>query len=64
MMTLKEYLASKPNITRRQFAADIGITQSYLSEIVSGKKAPGAAIIWKIQNQTKGKVTLNDWVGP
>jgi transcriptional regulator with XRE-family HTH domain len=35
-------------VTNRQFAADIGVTESYASLIRSGKRLPGAAALVEI----------------
>ena len=64
MMTLKEYLKSKPKLTQVKFAAEIGVTQGFLSDIASGKKKPGFETITAIDVATKGKVPPSAWFPP
>lgn len=57
MMTLAEYLKDK-KLTQRRFAALVGVSPSYLNEIVQGVKAPRMAVAAKIESLTDGAVPM------
>lgn len=48
-------------ITQSAFAAQLGISKSYLSQIMSGQRVPGRAMIAKINIATGGKVPPSVW---
>lgn len=47
--------------TQAHFGTRVGITQSYLSEIISCSRRPSLDVIDKITKATKGAVTANDF---
>ncbi len=48
--------------TRRDFARELGISQSYLSEIASGAKRPSLNVAFRIERETEGKVPASSWI--
>ena len=65
MMTLKEYVEKRKagaGPSRQEDLADeIGISRSYLAEILSGAKRPGRDAIEKIDRATHGEVPPSVW---
>lgn len=59
MATLTEHLAAS-GLTQRQFAAELGISTSYLSEMVSGLKRPSLSLALRIERETGGAVTVHE----
>jgi transcriptional regulator with XRE-family HTH domain len=49
---IKKIRKSSNTVNQGQFAAKIGITQSYLSQIESGKKLPSLDLLQVISNQS------------
>ncbi len=62
-MRLEEYFTEK-NISERKFASLVGVSHSHISNIISGKRTPSIHLIKKIEEQTQGKVGLNDLFHP
>jgi len=60
-MLLRKWLAEK-NIRQADFAVMIGVRQSMVSQLASGKRQPSLELTLKIEQVTRGKVTLSDWV--
>lgn len=60
-MNLKEYLVSN-GIVHSYFAKQIDTTSPQLSMWLSGKAKPRLESIVKIEEITKGKVTVRDWI--
>lgn len=59
MKTLSEYIESHPvKLSHQQWADRFGISRSYMTEILSGKKHPGQATVRKIAAATGGDVVL------
>lgn len=58
MEKLREYLAGK---RKADFAAKLGTSPSYLSQLLSGVKRPGFDMMVRIKQATDGAVTPNDW---
>lgn len=56
-MTLAEYL-NENKLTQRSFAAQVGVSPSYLNEIVQGVKSPRMALAAKIEALTNGAVPM------
>tara|TARA_Y100000310_G_C20638556_1_gene792570 strand:+ start:1033 stop:1560 length:528 start_codon:yes stop_codon:yes gene_type:complete len=46
------------------FAAYVGISHAYMSEIAKGKKTPGLSLALRIQQATGGEVSMTDWFAP
>lgn len=64
-MKLAEYIeAHEQGRTQAEIAADIGISRSYLAEILSGAKLPGRDAIGKIERATRGLVPAAVWFTP
>ena len=61
MMTKMNDYLKKTGSTARDFAALIGISQPFLSEINSGKKMPHIDLAYKIQKATDGAVPCDYW---
>jgi DNA-binding transcriptional regulator YdaS (Cro superfamily) len=57
MMTLSQYLKDR-NLTQRTFAAQVGVSPSYMNEIVQGVKAPRMTVAAKIERLTGGAVPM------
>ena len=55
-MQLKEYFDNKPHGSKVEFAKSLGITKTWLSLIMSGKKLPSAILCIEIEKLTKRKV--------
>lgn len=60
MNELKQYLKSK-HLTQADFAAKLGVTQSRVSEWLTGKRRPGLDMALRIQQVTRGKVKAAVW---
>lgn len=58
-MGIEEYL-SKYGMTKRGFARRLGVTESNLHKILSGKSYPTAKTAQKIVKLTNGEVTFED----
>lgn len=57
-MTLDQFLKQTKR-TQREFAQAIGVSASYMNEIVKGGKAPSLSIAAKIEAHTQGKVPMS-----
>jgi len=62
-MTLTELIRSHIPGTQAEVARRIGISRSYLAEILSGSKQPGRKTIQKIDDATAGRVPASMWFG-
>lgn len=62
-MNLEEYL-KKHSLTHKEFAETIGVSQSYITRIVNGKKNPSVALMRHIIELTNGEVTVGDLFNP
>lgn len=60
-MTLSEYFISHPDLTQVALAERIGISRSYLAELMSGVKKPAIATIVKVAAATGGAVPPESW---
>lgn len=60
MMDLNTYLATT-GTSQRAFAEKVGISPSFLSEILNGPKEPGLDTAQKIEAATGGAVKPNAW---
>jgi len=59
-MQLKDYFDSKPHGSKVEFARSLGITKTWLSLIMSGRKVPSAFLCTEIERLTKKKVKRKD----
>lgn len=57
MMDLSTYLTEN-RISQRAFAEKVGISPSFLNEILQGAKAPSLAVALKITDAADGAVSL------
>lgn len=57
MLTLEQYLADEKQ-TQRDFARAMGMSPSYINEIVKGVKCPSLSLALKIVKATGGKVSI------
>jgi DNA-binding transcriptional regulator YdaS (Cro superfamily) len=55
-MNLYEYFQDKPRGFKTQFAKKVGITKTWLSQIISGRQIPSAPLCVLIERHTQGKV--------
>lgn len=61
MMNLRQYLA-QANRSQSEFARQIGVSRSYLSEIASGAKLPSLTVAAAIERETGGKVSAMSFI--
>ena len=61
MEKLKAHLTAR-KIKQGDFARAAGISQSFLSELLSGKRVPSMATAGRIAAATKGRVPVSAWV--
>ena len=62
MDRIRAYL-TETGRTQRALAAQLGISPSHLSEIVSGRKRPSLDVAFDIERATGGMVPVQSW-GP
>ena len=55
-MQLREYFDGKPHGSKVEFAKSLGITKTWLSLIMSGRKIPSVTLCLEIEKLTKRKV--------
>jgi DNA-binding transcriptional regulator YdaS (Cro superfamily) len=55
-MQLKEYFENKPHGSKADFAKSLGVTKTWLSLIMSGRKTPSPFLCIEIERLTKKKV--------
>ena len=60
MEQLKTYLQTV-GLNQREFAERVGVAESHLSNILSGKRNPGRAFIIATDRQTGGLVPASSW---
>lgn len=58
MMDLSTYLAAT-GTSQRAFAEKVGISPSFLNEIIQGAKAPSLAVALKIVDAADGSVSMS-----
>lgn len=61
MANIKSKLSSTGK-SRKEVAAEAGLSYSYFSDMLNGRAIPNAVQIEAIKNATSGAVTLEDWV--
>ena len=54
---MKDFLFRK-NLTVKKFAGDLGISPSYLYQLLRGERKPSLQLAHKIEKYTKGEVTV------
>jgi len=60
MANLHDFI-ERAGITQRQMAERIGCSTSFLSEVLSGRKAPGVGLALRIERETGGAVPVAAW---
>lgn len=62
MQTLSQYIASHPiRATQSEWARFLGISQPYLSQILSGARTPHWRVMRRIEGKTRGAVPMDVW---
>lgn len=56
-------IITESGVSQTKWAERLGISRSYLSDILAGNKTPSLALAVKIQAETQGRVTCESWVG-
>ncbi len=62
-MRLEQWI-EKQRLSRSEFARQCGVSPATVTRILNGDRNPSAALIRKIAEVTKGKVTFKDWSPP
>lgn len=57
-MTLEKFL-KQTNQTQRDFARSVGVSASYMNEIVKRGKSPSLSVAAKIEAKTNGQVPMS-----
>jgi len=60
-MKLRQYLKEN-GIVHKYFADKLGVKPPHLSMWISGRVKPSLKTIVMIEKETKGKVTILDWI--
>lgn len=55
-------IISQSGLSQSEWAKRLGISRSYLSDILSGNKTPSLALAVKIQAETAGEVSCESWI--
>ena len=55
-MQLRDYFENKPHGSKVIFATSLGITKTWLSLIINGRKLPSVHLCIQIEKLTKGRV--------
>lgn len=58
-MELSEYL-KKHFLTQKEFGRKVGVSQSHITNILSGRKSPSIRLTKRIEEETNGNVGLDD----
>lgn len=61
-MDLKTWLTKK-GMTQRDFAAEVGVTESAVSHYLRGRIGPSRVLALRIEEFTKGAVGVDEWSG-
>ena len=56
-MTLKDYFKDKPRGTQIELARKLGVSKTWMSQLVNGREVPSAGLALMIEKFTKGAVT-------
>lgn len=62
-MRLSEYL-KETKLTQEEFAALVGVTRPFITNILNGKRNPSIQLAIRIDEVTNGKVPLKDLLHP
>ena len=61
IMNLKEYIEEN-RMSQEDFARAVGLSQPYISQLVSRDRIPSLKVAIKIETFTHGKVLTTDWI--
>ncbi|WP_104019091.1 helix-turn-helix domain-containing protein [Roseovarius nitratireducens] len=62
MQTLGQYISNHPiRATQREWARFLGVSQPYLSQILSGTRTPHWRVMRRIEERTRGAVPMAVW---
>ena len=61
-MNLVDYLLTS-RVKRREFARDVGVSESYISLLISGKRRPSVSVALQIERITGGEVSAINLLG-
>lgn len=59
-MTLLEYFSTEPRGAKHEMAQYLGITDTYMSLLIHGKRRPSPSMAVKIDQATQGLVTKRE----
>lgn len=59
-MTLTEYFATEPRGAKQEMAEYLGITTTWMSLLLSGKRVPSAKLAAALERATQGLVTRRE----
>lgn len=59
-MNLKKYFSDEPYGAKVEFARHFGITPTWLSLLISGKRKPSATLAKRIERDTRKAVTAKE----
>ena len=59
-MTLTEYFATEPHGAKQEMAKYLGITTTWMSLLLSGKRVPSAKLSAALERATQGLVTRRE----
>lgn len=59
-MTLSEYCATQPRGAKKRLATRLGITSTWMSLLISGKRLPSVDLAIRIERETNRFVTRSD----
>ena len=59
-MNFNDYIATTDK-NQKQIASELGISESYLSKILNGRRTPSIKMLHRIKDMTEGKVTIDDF---
>jgi len=63
MQTLNRYIADHPvRATQHEWAQFLGISQPYLSQLLSGVRTPHWRVMRRIEEKTRGEVPVIVWL--
>jgi DNA-binding transcriptional regulator YdaS (Cro superfamily) len=56
-MTLKDFFSNLPRGSKAALAVQLGISRTWMAQIISGREAPGPELCKAIEVHTYGRVT-------
>lgn len=61
-MTLDDFLKAEPKLSHAAFGQKIGVSQATVTRYANGKRKPSLAMALKIEEVTRRKVKVSDWL--